>query len=201
MIGTAARDRRDERRFARPQIRRNFQSSRRVGGQLAADDHAGLQDLRAHERLAHRVAPSVRCRELAHSVNSATKSTCRNDERSERTRRRALCFLASLTVLVGARRWSSMKSATSGTGRSASQSPLSVPAVDGEVFGTEHRQIAQAVEHTGQRLAASADRNRDSRMGSPASGERNGDFNRTTVGLDTRGRCVIELGLRPVRIC
>ena len=199
MIGTAARDRGDERRSARLQILRNFQASRRVGRQLAADDRTRFQDLRAHERLAH---PSLlRRRELPNSVNSATKSTCRNDRWGERIRRRALCFLASLTVLVGARRWSSMKSATSGTGRSASQSPSSVPAVDGEVFGTEHGQIAHAVEHTGQRLAASADRNRDSRMGSPASGERNGDFNRTTVGLDTRGRCVIELGLRPVSIC
>lgn len=40
-------------------------------------------------------------------------------------------------------------------------------AVDGEVFGTEHHQIAQRVEHAGERLAASGDRIGNPRIVSP----------------------------------
>ena len=62
MIRAAPGDRGDELRLARPQIRRDFHGRRGVGGQLAADDRAGLGYFRGHERLAHRVAPSDRCR-------------------------------------------------------------------------------------------------------------------------------------------
>ena len=64
MIGAAPGDRGDELRLARPQIRRHFRGRRCVGGQLAADDRAGLGYFRGHERLAHRVAPSDRRRKM-----------------------------------------------------------------------------------------------------------------------------------------
>ena len=60
MIGAAARDRHRERRFARPQSRRQLGGRRRIGGQLAAHDRAAFRDLRGHEGLAHPAAPSIR---------------------------------------------------------------------------------------------------------------------------------------------
>ena len=60
MIRAAARDGRDERWLQRPQVRGHLRGQAGVGGQLAADDHAGLRDLRGHERLAHHIAPSNR---------------------------------------------------------------------------------------------------------------------------------------------
>jgi len=60
VIGTAAGDRCDKGWLARPQIRRQLSGEGRIGGQLAPHDGAGLRDLRGHERLAHRGAPSVR---------------------------------------------------------------------------------------------------------------------------------------------
>ena len=46
MIGTAASDGSDEQWLMGPQIRRHFRDRDGVGGQLAADDRAGLRYLR-----------------------------------------------------------------------------------------------------------------------------------------------------------